>query len=220
MKNIYKTENNIRKQHNLNLRVFLLMLSLPFYFSNIQAEEITKKARILSSKKNNISKEQKQYIKEYFSAVKEGDLLRIKDLIDHKKVNLGVVQRKNRNTALHLAASEGHLKVVEYLIEAGLDISTKNALGDTILFNAAYSGNLELLQYLIDKGLSAFIPNKKGYNLLHYAAYGGDMEAVKYLIKLGLNPKSKGKAGETPLMAAIYKRNFRVASFLSMASKR
>ena len=58
----------------------------------------------------------------------------------------------DKRTAIHLAASEGHIQMVLYLIEAGVDPNPKDRWGGTPLDDANREGHTELAKLLRDKG--------------------------------------------------------------------
>ncbi len=83
-------------------------------------------------------------------AAKTGDLERITDLVKLQKVDADISD-DNQYTALHLAAQEGHLPVVKYLIED----AKANAQCETVQFDTPYAlalsrGRKEVSDYLKD----------------------------------------------------------------------
>jgi len=58
----------------------------------------------------------------------------------------------SRNTALIVAADQGHVAVVEYLLEQGCNIEHTNRYGRTALHEAARHGYLEVAQLLMRWG--------------------------------------------------------------------
>ena len=84
------------------------------------------------------------------------------------------------------AARDGDVAAVKALLENGLDVNSKDAIGDTALSWAAYAGKLEVVKLLIEKGADINVKNTgtrfgAGYTPLMYAAAGGQLEMVKYL---------------------------------------
>ena len=65
-------------------------------------------------------------------------------------VNVGDYDRR---TPLHLAASAGHLSIVQYLVENGVDINPRDRWGSTPLNDAKDSAIVEyLLAHGAEKG--------------------------------------------------------------------
>ena len=83
---------------------------------------------------------------------------------------------------LILAASNGHLSVVDWLIERGADITTKDKMGYDLFLAAAASGEVSIMEYLLQK-YPAMInsTSSNGSTPLIVAAYYGRFEAVQYL---------------------------------------
>ena len=65
-------------------------------------------------------------------------------------INLNISDYDGR-TPLHLAASEGHLEVVKYLVNKGVDITPKDRWGNTALADAILNKQDHIALYL--KGL-------------------------------------------------------------------
>ena len=57
-----------------------------------------------------------------------------------------------KERTLHIGCFHGHLPVVQYLIEKGANIETKDAAEQTLLHKACTDGYLPVVQYLIEKG--------------------------------------------------------------------
>ena len=55
-------------------------------------------------------------------------------------------------TALHLAAENGHTEAVEALLDVGAGINVLQSTAHTPLMYAAYNGQLEVVEFLIDQG--------------------------------------------------------------------
>ena len=68
-------------------------------------------------------------------AAKAGDLNSIKDLVD-QGANLNEPSDYDGKTSLHLAAAEGHVNVVQYLLLHGASYFVRDRRGRTPLFDA------------------------------------------------------------------------------------
>ncbi|AZK48559.1 ankyrin repeat domain-containing protein [Paenibacillus lentus] len=86
-------------------------------------------------------------------------------------------------TWLHIASAQGHLEIVEYLVDAGIDI---NAQGGTFSTNAleraTAKGHLDIVKYLINHNIEIDISEPER-NPLFSAIYGGHFEIVKLLVE-------------------------------------
>lgn len=82
-------------------------------------------------------------------------------------------------TALMLAAVEGHTEVVRRLIEAGSEI---NGEGWTALHYAAWKGHRDVCKLLIDKGADIDARGLNGITPVMMAVRSGNLETVKLLV--------------------------------------
>ena len=97
-----------------------------------------------------------------------------------------VFQSKSKlfsSTMLHAAAHGGHLKVVNFLIDNGANISTVNGVQLTALQIAAEKGHVEVVKTLCEAGA---VPDQIA---LHHAAANNKLEVVKYLLQIGVTDK-------------------------------
>jgi ankyrin repeat protein len=76
-----------------------------------------------------------------------------------------------------MAACNGHIETMKYLIENGADIHRQC---DKPLRNACINGHIEIVKYLIGKGAVIYFDDEK--SALMCATQGGHIEVVKYLI--------------------------------------
>lgn len=84
-------------------------------------------------------------------AASKGDLSRVKAILAAQPKLLNQPDASGR-TALHLAAIEGHTKVVQFLIDSGASVGTQDKLGKTAVHAAAANGNMAALDMLKRKG--------------------------------------------------------------------
>ncbi|OJD26710.1 40S ribosomal protein S12 [Blastomyces percursus] len=66
------------------------------------------------------------------------------------------------NTPLQIAALEGCVDIVKFLIEAGCEIDTRNIDRDTPLIDAVENGHLEVVKLLLDAGANPRLGNAEG----------------------------------------------------------
>eukprot|EP01052_Picozoa_sp_SAG31_P043513 SAG31_NODE_7273_length_1737_cov_0.961538_2_plen_186_part_00 len=89
------------------------------------------------------------------------------------------------NTALHMAAANGHVAICACLLEAGALTDTKNTAGNTPLHWAALNGHLDVCSLILERGASAFETNEAGQLALDLAisnGHGEVTEAIKVKI--------------------------------------
>ncbi|MEH7683224.1 ankyrin repeat domain-containing protein, partial [Priestia megaterium] len=93
-----------------------------------------------------------QIAKAIRGAIKNGQLNNVRDILEKEPEML--TWMTPFGTWLHVATAHGHLEIVEYLINAGLDV---NAQGGTFSTNAleraATKGYLDIAKYLIHQNI-------------------------------------------------------------------
>uniref|UniRef100_A0A158PNG3 ANK_REP_REGION domain-containing protein n=1 Tax=Anisakis simplex TaxID=6269 RepID=A0A158PNG3_ANISI len=118
----------------------------------------------------------------HIAAVK-GSLAVVKELMMIDKAM--VIQAKTKTmeaTALHMAATGGHEKIVKILLENGANAEDENAHGMTALHLGAKNGFISILD-VFEKSLWKRCSRKTGLNALHIAAYYGNTEFVLEMLK-------------------------------------
>ena len=94
------------------------------------------------------------------------------------------VTNKEGESALHiLAARSKDLDVIKFLLDKGLEVSTKDSKGNNALMYAASSNNLEVVNLLADNLKNHDDINKKGQSALTLAVGGNTSDVVAFLIK-------------------------------------
>ncbi|WEW55327.1 hypothetical protein PRK78_000756 [Emydomyces testavorans] len=94
------------------------------------------------------------------------------------------------NTPLQIAALEGSVDIVKFLLEAGCDINTKNIDKDTPLIDAVENGHLDVVRLLLDAGANPRVGNAEGDE--PYDLVPSDSENYEELRKAIAEAKAKG----------------------------
>uniref|UniRef100_A0A6U4N2Z6 Uncharacterized protein n=2 Tax=Hemiselmis andersenii TaxID=464988 RepID=A0A6U4N2Z6_HEMAN len=116
------------------------------------------------------------------------------------EVDFPLVQNEGGITALHLAAAEGEVSVVEGLLELGARTEVGNSDdGDTACHLAAFHGQVQVLRVLAAHGADLGARNFFGATPMHAAAAAGHAEVVKWLQSQGCSGDVKDEEGYTPL---------------------
>ena len=96
---------------------------------------------------------------------------------------LDVNQRSNQgSTALHFAAGNDHVEVLNILKNKQANIQAVDNCGDTALIRACcFSGGVCTVRWLIDQGTDVTHVNNEGFTAFHYAAQNGKLDIIKLL---------------------------------------
>ncbi|XP_042020523.1 ankyrin-1-like isoform X1 [Salvia splendens] len=120
---------------------------------------------------------------------------------------------KTGDTPLTEAAKRGHVKIVEFLVKHGAEISLPNIEGFTALHYAALNNNKELVELLRIKGAHIETDSVDG-TPLQVAASRGNAEADKSLLSHGANLAFYCAVSDTPLVCAVKSRSFECLNVL------
>ena len=125
------------------------------------------------------------------------------------------------STALHYAANDGKLKLVQRLVELGADVNASNACWfRSVLSWAANNARVATIRFLLEQGAD---PNS--LDALHAAAWGGSgrgqgaeqeyAESLRLLVEAGADMNDRRHAqGRTPLAVALESGNTGAIEFL------
>lgn len=127
---------------------------------------------------------------------------RMVDLFLEAGMSVNVQDAKRQASALHNAASQGHLELVKKLIEKGANPNLKDWNGYTPLINAAFASQQKIVEYLLEHGAKPDIVPASGPTALIAAIQSGNAEIVTALLRAGANPQLASAAGMFPLQAA------------------
>lgn len=105
-------------------------------------------------------------------------------------------------TPLHLAAQDGHIDIVELLLQIDACVNVKNRHGFTPFHLAVKGGHIYITSILLNNG--AHINTELGgATALHLKTAEGNLDFVKLLVEKGADVNIKTKAGLTPIHVAI-----------------
>lgn len=117
----------------------------------------------------------------------------IVEYLVHKGIDVNTKGDIFDDSPLRVAAGEGDLEIVKYLIEIGaeLDVSLANR---NPLFGAIYGGHKEVVEFLVEKGIDISIrytgESIKNLDAYEYAREFGQTEIAEYL-KQKMDKKNK-----------------------------
>ncbi|KAK3752041.1 hypothetical protein QZH41_019391, partial [Actinostola sp. cb2023] len=131
-------------------------------------------------------------------AAKSGNLARIKELIQVVPA-MKNAQDERGMTALHLAASNGHLDCVKWLAVSGVDLADETPTGYTAVHLAAMNGHVNCMMILAAMGSAIGCKTVDAFTPLHLASMSGHIECVKWLLANRARWDVEDSNGRTPL---------------------
>ncbi|HDR3889014.1 TPA: ankyrin repeat domain-containing protein [Bacillus cereus] len=126
-----------------------------------------------------------QIAKRIRESIKSGQLNTLRDLLEREPKMLEYVTPFG--TWLHVATAHGHLEIIEYLVNSGIDIHAKGGTFSTnVLERAATKGYLHIAEYLIKHHVE-MDTSESDRSPLFAAIYSSHFEIVKLLVMNGID---------------------------------
>ncbi|XP_063960680.1 uncharacterized protein LOC135155490 [Lytechinus pictus] len=117
-------------------------------------------------------------------------------------------------TALHIAAENGHIDITSYLISKGVEVNEEGKRGGTALHLAVQNGHLDVMKYLINQGADVNKGDTTGWTALHIAAEKGNLDVTKYLISHGADVNNGDRTDWSALHSAVNSGHIHVIKYL------
>uniref|UniRef100_A0A8C0GYY9 Uncharacterized protein n=1 Tax=Chelonoidis abingdonii TaxID=106734 RepID=A0A8C0GYY9_CHEAB len=136
-----------------------------------------------------------------FDAAAKGDLSDLAEVL--KENNINAVNASNE-TLLHIAAANGRVAIIEYLINKGAKLDVKDKKGRTPMHRAAEKGRDDAVKVLLQAGAYIYSLDKEAKTPLHLAAQNHHTHILKRILKKNGAPvDAKDEKGQTALGYAI-----------------
>jgi len=150
---------------------------------------------------------------EFFRAVRDGDTATVRRMLYDNNRLLNIVSDDDMRP-LFIAAENGNLEMVRFLIEAGADINIQDEDGWAPLSGATSRGHIEVVRLLIDAGAEVNIQEGRGDTSVNIAAKNGYIQIVRLLIGAGADLNIEHDGGWPPLTGAASNGHLQVVQLL------
>jgi ankyrin repeat protein len=191
--------------HDFIIVIFILNLTLAKHKKNIVFSYIENQSNDeTNQEEHTITKTKEEVNEELINATVAANLDNVKNAIE-KGADIDFIG-DNLTTALQYGSKNGHLDIVEYLVESGanLEVADQSNFSMTALHYAAENNHLEIVKYLVSKKANIDSKQIHGMTALHLSAWKGFFEIAIYLIQNGADVQSSDLAGKTPLHMISY----------------
>ena len=102
-------------------------------------------------------------------------------------------------TPLHSASFGGHLQVVRYLLQHGVNVNVRDSENDTPLLLASFKGHLDVVQCLLEHGADINLLDNYHAAPLTWATFHGHVNVVRLLLEHNAETNPQDVDGYTPL---------------------
>uniref|UniRef100_A0A8C6TZH3 Poly [ADP-ribose] polymerase n=1 Tax=Neogobius melanostomus TaxID=47308 RepID=A0A8C6TZH3_9GOBI len=136
--------------------------------------------------------------RELFEACRNGDVSRVKKLVDAVNVNAKDMAGR-KSTPLHFAAGFGRKDVVDHLLQTGANVHARDDGGLIPLHNACSFGHSEVVSLLLCQGADPNARDNWNYTPLHEAAIKGKIDVCIVLLQHGADPNIRNTDGKSAL---------------------
>ena len=104
---------------------------------------------------------------------------------------------------LFVAIGRGDLNAIRALLNNGVDVEAKNAIGDTPLVHAAINGQAGAVRVLLARGANPNLPNVHGFTAMQVAAEHGREDIIDALFEMGAKSTADYRNPMTPLQSGV-----------------
>ena len=147
-------------------------------------------------------------------ACKSGDIKTVEKILSRKNVDINAREKQYGSRPLHWAAGQGHLEIVDLLLQKGADINATDNDNITPLHVAVGKKQKDVVRYLLDKKANPNLKDAKGDTPLQGAVELGQMDVVQLLVDAGADVNAANDEGIAPMDRAFVSGNKPLAQLL------
>ncbi|CAD7700345.1 unnamed protein product [Ostreobium quekettii] len=151
--------------------------------------------------------------KKLWKAASEGNVKKVQKLIG-RGASLKVRRGELKDTPLMISSANGHLEVVETLIDAGAGVNASDRDRRTALYKASFAGHLPIAEALLAAGAAVNKAKDARITPLWAAAHEGHAQVVNALLQAGALVDKATLEEVTPLWAAAQNGHVDVTELL------
>jgi ankyrin repeat protein/poly(3-hydroxybutyrate) depolymerase len=131
-------------------------------------------------------------------AIRQGNLAAVRAIVEK---NPGLVKSADDSgfTPLHIAATAGHVDIIEHLLDRGADLEARTAGGQTPLFQTVPLASEQAFGRLLEKGANLNARDDLGRTILQFALTWRRPSMVDVILKHGFTPDTSGVAAQQML---------------------
>ncbi|KAM7359635.1 E3 ubiquitin-protein ligase mind bomb 2 isoform 1-T2 [Cochliomyia hominivorax] len=145
----------------------------------------------------------------------QGHLDFVKQYLDAHPDQVNVMS--GGKACIQVAAHQGYVAIVEYLISKGANVNVVDKEGDSALHYAAFGNQPETMRILLENHANINFLNSSHCSALHICAHKKTPHCVRQLLKFGADVNIQDSYGDTALHDAIGKENTEVVELLCNA---
>jgi hypothetical protein len=131
------------------------------------------------------------------------DVLNSKEYASRNQHLPKAVYREDLEQSLFVAVARGDLNAIRAILNNGVDVEAKNAIGDTPLVHAAINGQAGAVRVLLARGANPNNPNVHGNTAMQVAAERGREDIIDALFEMGAKATADYRDPLTPLQSGV-----------------
>jgi ankyrin repeat protein len=212
---LYATINWPKHARHLSRSTDILDLSLPFYRRKSPSRRLWLKIYRIWKEDYNVPRNSSLlHVASYFGILPLAQNILTSTLLNKAKCLYYINKKYLGKTPLSVAAMNGHVAIVQLLLEKGANTEALDSYKENPLHLAALRGNVAIVQLLLEKGANIKALNENNESPIHLAAKKGRGAIVKLLLEKGANIEALNYYKESLLHLAVRYRHEAIVQLL------